>query len=174
MVLPVWAFWVALAVMFIGLLGVVLPGVPGVGLIWIAALVYAIAERFTVIDPLTFVALTILAALGVTSDIWVSQAGGKVAGASWQAMLASLGLGLLGALIGLLFGGVGALPGGVIGALLGVTLVEYYHRRDWKEAAQAGGGWIVGCLVSGVVQLVISLLMIGLFVWQFIWQAMRG
>lgn len=166
--------WVALVVMLIGLLGVILPGVPGVGLIWIAALVYAIAEGFTVIDPLTFIVLTILAALGVTSDIWVSQAGGKVAGASWQAMLASLGLGLVGALIGLFFGGVGALPGAIIGALLGVILVEYYHRQDWKDAARAGGGWMVGCLVSGVVQLIVSLLMIFMFVWQFIWQALKG
>ena len=33
MVLPIWAFWIALALMLIGLVGVFVPLVPGVGLI---------------------------------------------------------------------------------------------------------------------------------------------
>ncbi len=161
-----WAFWAALAAMVIGLAGVVLPGVPGVGLIWLAALIYAIAERFATIDPLTFAALTVLGIVGVTSDIWTSQVGGRLAGASWKALLASIGLGLAGGLIGLLFWGVGALPGAAIGALLGIVLVEYHYRRDWREAAQAGAGWAIGCLLSMAVQLAVSMMMILLFVWQ--------
>lgn len=166
MVLPMWAFWAALAAMGIGLVGVVLPGVPGVGLIWLVALVYAIAERFATIDPLTFAALTVLGIVGVTSDIWTSQVGGKLAGASWKALLASMGLGLVGGLIGLLFWGVGAVPGAAIGALLGIVLVEYQHRRDWQEAMRAGAGWAIGCLLSMAVQLAVSVMMILLFVWQ--------
>jgi uncharacterized protein YqgC (DUF456 family) len=166
MVLPMWAFWLALAAMFIGVLGVLLPAVPGVGLIWIVALVYAIAERFATIDPLTFAVLTVLGAAGVTSDIWVSHAGGKLGGASWQALLAALGLGALGAVVGLFIGGIGAIPLGIIGALLGIVLVEYRQRKDWKGAAQASAGWLAGCLLSGAIQLFISLAMVVLFVWQ--------
>lgn len=152
--------------MFIGLLGVILPVVPGVGLIWIAALVYAIAEGFATIDPLAFAVLTVLGAIGVTADIWVSQAGGKLGGASWQALLAGLGLGVVGFVIGLALGGVGAVPAGMVGALLGILLVEYQRRKDWKEAARAGAGWLVGCLLSGTVQLFVGLTMILLFGWQ--------
>ena len=54
MVLPKWAFWLALAAMLVGMVGVVLPIVPGVGFIWLVVLSYAIAERFAAIDPLTF------------------------------------------------------------------------------------------------------------------------
>ena len=96
----------------------------------------------------------------------VSQAGGKLGGASWQGLLAGLGLGALGFVIGLFAGGVGAVPFGILGALLGIFLVEYFRRRDWEEVARAGAGWLVGCLLSGVVQLFISLAMILIFVWQ--------
>jgi len=163
---PTWVFWVTVVVMLVGLAGVILPGIPGVGLIWVAALVYAIVERFATVDPATFAVLTLLGVTGVTSDVWVSHAGGRMGGASWQALLAGLGLGIVGFLVGLFVGGIGAVPGGAVGALLGILLVEYVRRKDWKEAVRAGAGWLVGCLFSGVVQLFISLVMIVIFVWQ--------
>ena len=139
MVLPTWVFWVTLVVMVIGLAGVILPGVPGVGLIWIAALVYAIAEGFATIDPITFVVLTVLAAVGVTSDIWVSQTGGKLAGASWKALLAGIGLGLVGALIGLIFGVAGFVPGGIIG----VGSLRRLSAVKWGVAGNIVVAWIL-------------------------------
>ena len=42
--LPAWALWLAFGFMTIGLAGAVLPGIPGVGLIWLTVLVYALAE----------------------------------------------------------------------------------------------------------------------------------
>ena len=165
-----WAFWVALVAMFIGVLGVILPLVPGVGFIWIAVLVYAIAERFATIDPITFAVLTVLGAIGVSADLWVSHAGAKVGGASVWSLLAGLLLGLIGAIVGLVFFGVGAVPGAIVGAVLGIVLAEWYRRKDWREAFKAGGGWLVGCTLSGGVQFLISILMVVIFVWQ----ALRG
>lgn len=166
MVLPVWAFWVALVVMIVGLIGVILPVVPGVGFIWIVVLVYAIAERFATIDPITFAVLTILGAIGLTADLWMSQVGAKVGGASVWSLLAGLVLGAIGAIVGLAFLGVGAVPGAIIGAIAGVILAEWYKRKDWREAFKAGGGWLIGCTLSGGVQLLIAVLMILIFVWQ--------
>ena len=169
MVLPQWAFWVALVVMVIGLVGTVVPVLPDLVLIWLAALAYAIAEGFATIDPVTFGAITLLAAVGVTAEIWVSQIGGKLGGASWQALLAGAGLGVVGFVVGLLVGGIGALPAAMGGALVGVLLVEYLRRRDWKETARAGAGWLAGCLVSGGIKLLLGLAMVLLFVWQ-VWK----
>ncbi len=166
MPLPEWAFWLTLGVMVVGLIGTVIPVLPGVELIWLAALVYAIAERFATIDPLTFAALTALAAIGITANIWASHLGSRLGGASWQALLAGLGLGAVGFILGLLVGGIGAVPGGLIGALAGVLLVEYSRRKDWREAARAGTGWLVGCLLSGFIQMAVGMVMILLFVWQ--------
>jgi uncharacterized protein YqgC (DUF456 family) len=166
MVLPEWAFYLALVIMGVGLIGVILPIVPGVGLIWIVAAIYAIAERFATIDPITFVVLTILGAVGVTSDLWMTQLGAKVGGASFASMLGGMVLGIVGAIVGLAFLGVGAVPGAIIGAILGVVLTEWYQNRDWDEAFKVGTGWAAGCLLSGGVQFIISLLMILIFVWQ--------
>jgi uncharacterized protein YqgC (DUF456 family) len=152
--------------MLVGLVGTLIPALPGIELIWLAALVYAVAERFATIDPLTFAALTALAAIGITANIWASHLGSRLGGASWQALLAGLGLGALGFIIGLFVGGVGAVPGGLIGALAGVLLMEYRRRKDWRGAARAGTGWLVGCLLSGFIQMAVGIVMILIFVWQ--------
>jgi len=161
-----WAFWVALATMIVGLIGVFLPVVPGVGFIWLVVLVYAVAEHFATIDPITFAVLTVLGAIGFTADLWMSQVGAKVGGASVWSLLAGLVLGAIGAIVGLVFLGIGAVPGAIVGAIAGVILAEWYRRKDWREAFKAGGGWLVGCTLSGGVQFLVAILMILIFVWQ--------
>jgi len=170
MVLPMWVFWAALAAMIIGLIGVILPVVPGVGFIWIVVLVYAIAERFATIDFITFTFLTVLGAIGFTADLWMTQVGAKAGGASALSLLVGLLLGAIGAVVGLAFLGIGAIPGAIVGAIVGVIIAEYHRHEDWREALKVGGGWVAGCLLSGVVQFLIAVLMILIFVWQ----ALRG
>jgi uncharacterized protein YqgC (DUF456 family) len=164
--LPVWAYWVALAAMSVGLLGVLLPLVPGVGFIWLVSLIYAVAEGFATIDPLTFTVLTILGALGFTADLWMSQVGAKVGGASIWSLLAGLLLGVIGTLVGLVYLGVGAGPLAVVGAVLGIVLSEWYRRKNLRAAIRAGGGWLIGCTVAGLLQLLIGALMMLVFAWQ--------
>jgi uncharacterized protein YqgC (DUF456 family) len=166
MVEPNWAFWLALAVMAIGLLGTVLPGVPGVLLIYGAAVVYALVEGFATVGIPVLVVLTALAAIGATSDIWVSQTMGRAGGASGRALIAGLALGVAGMIFGFFFAGIGALAGAVIGSIAGIVLVEYRRRRDVKGAARAGAAWLIGYLVSALVEFTAGLLMIGLFFWQ--------
>ena len=166
MVLPMWTFWLALAAMVVGMVGVILPVVPGVGFIWIVVLVYAIAERFATIDPITFAVLTVLGAIGFSADLWMSHVGAKAGGASIWSLLAGLVLGAIGAIVGAIFLGVGAVLGAIVGTVAGVVLAEWYQRKDWREAFKAGGGWLVGCTLSGGVQFFIAILMILIFVWQ--------
>ncbi len=163
---PMWAFWLALAAMIVGLIGVVMPAIPGVGFIWLVTLIYAIAERFTAIDPLTFIVLTILGAIGFTADLWMGQVGAKAGGASPWSLLVGLLLGGVGAIIGAVLLGVGVIPGAIIGTVAGVIIAEYHRLEDWRLALKAGGGWAVGCLLSGGVQLLIAFLMIFIFIWQ--------
>jgi uncharacterized protein YqgC (DUF456 family) len=152
--------------MIVGLLGVILPVVPGVGFIWIIALIYAIAERFATIDPITFTVLTLLGAAGVSADLWMSQVGAKAGGASLASMLAGAVLAAIGAIVGLFFLGIGAIPGAIIGAILGVFAAEWYRHKDWREAFKASGGWLVGCTLSGGVQFLIAILMMLIFTGQ--------
>jgi uncharacterized protein YqgC (DUF456 family) len=129
-------------------------------------LIYALAEGFATIDPVTFGVLTVLAAVGVTADLWMTQAGAKIGGASIWSLLAGMGMGLVGALVGAIFFGVGAVPGALLGTLLGIILAEYYRNRNLDEALKVAGGYLLGCVLSGGVQFVIAVLMIVIFVWQ--------
>jgi len=173
MIFPDWAFWLALAVMVIGLAGVILPGLPGLGLIWLAALIYALAERFATVGPLTMAALTVLAGAGIAADYLLGQVIGKAAGASWQALAAGMVGGTIGFVAGLFIAGVGAVAGGLIGTLAGMVIVEYRRRRDLWAATRAGAGWLAGCAVGRGLQFGIALAMILLFVWQAGWQSAR-
>lgn len=159
-------FWLALVAMLVGLAGTVLPALPGIGLIWIAALVFGIADRFTSLGVPAFVAITILAAVGLAADFFLTQAATRFSGASWAATIAGVVGAIIGMIVGFFAGGIGIGPGGIIGALVGVIGVEYLHRKDLKAAVKAGGGWLAGCLASRAMQFLIALLMVVIFVWQ--------
>jgi uncharacterized protein YqgC (DUF456 family) len=150
------AFSLATAVMLIGLVGVAVPVVPGVVLIWIAALGYAWYDGFHALSPLVFALLTLLGVAGATSDVWMSYLGARVGGAS---LWATLG-GTLGSLIGLV---VWFPLGAIVGSVVGALLVELIRTRDWRKALMGGGGTLGGRLMSTAVELLIGLAMIGLF-----------
>ena len=161
-----WLFPVVLVVMVIGLIGIALPIIPGILLIWVAGLVYAIAERFATFDPISFVVFTVLGAFGMASEFLLTQAGAKAGGASTRAMLGGAVGGVVGLIVGFFVGGIGAVPGGLIGALVGVTLVEYLQHRNLAKAGKAAGGWVAGCLASKLVEFLIAFTMIAIFIWQ--------
>jgi uncharacterized protein YqgC (DUF456 family) len=156
----------AIVFLVVGWLGVILLAIPGVGFMWIVILVYAIVERFAAIDPISFAVLTLMGLAGATADLWLSQLGAKVAGASFRSTVYSMAGALLGGLIGLLFAGVGAVLGALIGSVLGVLINEYRECGEWKPAWQATLGLVVGFTLSTVVQLGIGLAMLAIFVWQ--------
>jgi hypothetical protein len=161
-----WAFWIALIVMVVGLFGILIPIFPDIVFIWFVILIYAVAEGFRAIDPLIFFVLTILAALGFSAEFWMSQAGAKAGGASNWSLLAAMLVALVGGAIGFLFLGIGAIPGAALGALIGLTVAEWYQRRDWEKTLKVVGGWFVGYLLSVGVQLSIGVTMILIFAWQ--------
>src|SRR5690606_27868967 len=99
-------------------------------------------------------------------DFFLTQAATRVSGASQKAALAGVVGGIIGFVLGSFIGGVGAAPGGIIGALGGVVAVEYLNRKNLRDAIRAGGGWLAGCLASRVAQFLIALAMVVIFVWQ--------
>jgi uncharacterized protein YqgC (DUF456 family) len=150
-----------LVLMLVGLIGTVVPVIPGTILIFVAALVFAVIEGFQIVGWPTLVVLGVLAAVATTADIWVSGVGAKVGGASGWSVL----VGLIGGLAGLV---LFSLPGAIIGAVLGVLLTEIIRLGDWRQALKAGGGWAVGWALATVVQLGAGLTMVAIFIWQVV------
>src|SRR5215213_2177895 len=153
-----------LVLMFVGLLGSVLPGLPGVPLIFLSALVYAILSDFRTVGVAVLVVLFVFAAIALVADFVATSYGARRFGASnWGTVGGAVG-GIAGALIGLLFLGIGSLFGLILGTIAGVFIGEYLKRRrqgqqgsapegaDWRRASHAAGGVLVGYLASAVIQ----------------------
>jgi uncharacterized protein YqgC (DUF456 family) len=176
--------WITLLVILVGLLGSVLPALPGVPLIFAAALVYAYVTDFDVVGAPVLVLLGLFALLAFAADFVSTAYGARRFGASnWGTVGGAIG-GLVGALAGTLFFGVGALFGLLAGAIGGVFAGEYLRRRrqapsrgeqrrvrsvrggrgDWRRTSRAAGGVIVGYLFGAVAQGILGLLSVIVFV----------
>src|SRR5918998_4987948 len=125
-----------LVLMFVGLLGSVLPGLPGVTLIFLSALVYAIITDFQTVGAVILVVLFVFATLAFVTDFVATSYGARRFGASnWGTVGGAVG-GIAGALIGLLFLGIGSLFGLILGTIGGVFLGEYLKRRGRGTAGE--------------------------------------
>lgn len=144
-------------VMLVGLLGIFLPFVPDILLIWLAALGFGLTVGWGQSGPWMFAWITLLGLLGGVSETWVSGAGARKAGASIWAIL----VGILAGVVGFVF----FPPLGMIAGLLGGTfLVELLRHRDPRQAARAMLGMGIGFGISFGVKLVFGLTMIGAWV----------
>lgn len=142
-----------------GLLGTVLPLLPGTPLIFLAALVYDFGHQWRVFGPLWLGLLLALMLLALGADWGLGSLGARRGGASWLALL----VGFFAGLVGLL---VFSLPGMLIGSMGGVVVIELLRRRHAGLAVRAGGGWLIGWLISVFVEVVIGLIMLAVMIWR--------
>lgn len=142
-----------------GLLGTLLPLFPGTPLIFLAALVYDVGHQWRAFGLLWLGVLLVLMLMAIGADWVLGSLGARRGGASLLALV----VGFLAGLVGLIFF---SLPGMLIGAIGGVVLVEWGRRRHTGQAVRAGAGWLVGWLVSTVVELAIGIMMVAVVIWR--------
>ncbi|HEY9088918.1 MAG TPA: DUF456 domain-containing protein [Anaerolineaceae bacterium] len=152
--------FVVLAVMLIGLFGLLTTIIPGLAIIWVAALVYFIVTGFSTGSIILFVVMTILTVVGSLLDNVIMGAKARQSGASWLA----IGVALLAGLVGTL-----AFPpfGGLVAALLGLFVMEYLRLRDPKLAFDSAKNMAAGCGWAVLLRFGIGMIMIlmwGLYV----------
>lgn len=167
MLLDAFVFGFAVVFLIIGLVGIIVPILPGIVLIWLTVLAYAIVERFEAIDPITFFVISLIALISGTSDLWMTFLGAKTSGASVRAMV----LGFLGGILGFFLLGsfipiIGSLVGGIFGYSIGVLIGQYHKYRDWNLAFKASVGGVVGWGVATIIQVVAGIIIIMIFIWQ--------
>ncbi|HUK42383.1 MAG TPA: DUF456 domain-containing protein [Candidatus Acidoferrales bacterium] len=152
--LLIWFFVIVLALA--GLAGLVLPGIPGAPLLFVAALLAAWAENFQYVGVGILSILGVLAVLTYGVDLWATMFGAKRFGASKRAVIGALA----GALAGIFLGFPGVLFGPFIGAVIG----EMLSRKDLHAATRAGIGATIGLVLGAALKLALSVAMIGIFV----------
>jgi uncharacterized protein YqgC (DUF456 family) len=151
-----------LAVMFIGLLGLMIPIFPGLLIIWLAALGYGLMTGFTTAGWILFIIITLLFAAGSLLDNLVMGQQAHKHGASLISIIVAMVFGILGNL-------VFPVIGGLIGALLALFLLEWIRRKNWREALTATRGWAIGCGWAVATRFFCGVLMIGFWlIWAFV------
>jgi uncharacterized protein YqgC (DUF456 family) len=149
-----WLFTIALFA--VGLIGTVLPFLPGTTIILAAAIIHRLMlgpEKSIGWRVMTILVVLTLATYAL--DFLGGYFGAKYFGASrWGTFGA-----VIGAIIGIFFGIIGLFVGPVIGALVG----EFIAGQKMIDAGRAGWGSLLGNLGGMVGKLLIALVMITLF-----------
>lgn len=111
----------------VGVAGTLLPILPGLGLIWIAALVFGILEGFGIAGWTAMVIITGLAIAGTAAAIRVPQRAAAAGGISWKGQLLAVALAIVGFF-------VVPVVGAPIGFVAGVYLVarQQASTRAWE------------------------------------------
>lgn len=143
--------------MLVGLIGIVVPVLPDLVLIWVTALGYAVIIDWGQHGPIFFAVISILGLAGIAAEFWVSGMGAKRGGASGGAMVVG---GILAIVAFFMAGPVGA----VIALLLGIYIVEYIRNKDVESASRAMIGAGVGCGASLGIKLMLGLGMVATWV----------
>ncbi|MEE9233519.1 MAG: DUF456 family protein [Nitrospirales bacterium] len=150
--------WVlASLLVLMGVVGTVVPALPGPTFVFAGLVVAAWAEDFSYIGRHVIIILAVLTVLTFFVDFVASAFGAKRVGASMRAIVGAS----IGAVVGLFFGILGLLLGPFVGAVLGELTV----RGSLTQAGRAGFGTWIGMLfgVAGKLALVFS--MLAIFVW---------
>lgn len=146
--------------LLVGLVGIVLPGLPGALLMVGGVFLIGWAGNFAVVGWPT-IAIAAVLGLGITAVDWLAGLmGAKAFGASRWAMLG----GAVGLVAGLFFG----LPGVLLGPAVGAFAFELVKDPDLEQAAKSGVGALLGFLVGSVTKVVFAFILLGVLALAFI------
>lgn len=153
-------FWIlAIALILVGLAGVVIPGLPGTPVIFIGMLLGAWIDQFQRVGTYTLILLAIMALVAWTVDFIASLVGTKLAGASRWAMAGAV----IGGFVGLFFGPIGLILGPMIGAALG----ELISRRGLKQVACSSLAAGLGYVIALAIRIGVAVAMVAVFLFAY-------
>ncbi|HRK57003.1 MAG TPA: DUF456 domain-containing protein [Burkholderiaceae bacterium] len=151
------ALWaLAVLLMIVGLIGTVMPALPGVVLVFVGIVLGAWIGNFEVVGTGVVIAAGGLTAASLVIDYLSQILFARRAGASRA--------GLIGAAIGTVAGIMAGLVGLLLFPLVGAAVGEMMAHQDIARAGRVGMATWVGLMVATVLKLAIVFLMIGLFV----------
>jgi uncharacterized protein len=148
------------ALVVIGIIGTVMPALPGAPVVFVGLLIAAWAEGFQKVGWFTLSVLAVLTLLSFVVEFFASSLGARRVGASWAALFCAAA----GAIVGLFFG----LPGFILGPFVGAVAGEYAARRNWRQASRVGLGTWIGMLLGIAGKLTLVFTMVGIFLTAYV------
>ncbi|GAA4412025.1 DUF456 domain-containing protein [Quisquiliibacterium transsilvanicum] len=146
----------AVILVIAGVVGTVLPALPGTALVFAGLLLGAWIDGFTAVGAITIAVLGLLTVLAWVAEYVAGMLGAKRAGAGRLA--------LLGAAIGTVLGVFTGLWGLIFMPLAGAAIGEYLEMRDIARAGHVGVSTWIGIMLGTAVKIAITFAMIGIFV----------
>jgi uncharacterized protein YqgC (DUF456 family) len=146
---------IAATLIALGLVGAIVPALPGIPLIFGGIWLIAGVDRYRHLGLWWLLGIAVIGAIGLTVDLLAGALGAKRVGASPQAVSGAL----LGTAIGLFFG----LPGLLLGPFVGAVLGELAAGNSALRSAHVGVSAWVGLFFGTIIKLVSSLMMVALF-----------
>ena len=154
-------WWILAALLIvIGMIGTLVPGIPGVLAVFGGMLLAAWIDGFRRIGWITIAILALLTVFSLVADVAGGLLGAKRVGASRLALLGAA----IGAVVGLFYGLIGALMAPFFGAAAG----ELISRGKLEQAARVGVGTWIGFALALLARVVIVLTMLVVFVIRLI------
>ena len=154
-------WWLLAALIVIGgLIGTVVPALPGVPLILAGLVLAAWSSGFEPVGWGTIGVLAVLTAVAVVIDVMSAAFGAKRQGASPRAFWGAT----LGAIVGMFFG----LAGILLGPFIGAVAAELAAGRGAQQAGRSGYGVWVGLVLGTAAKLAIAFLMLGIFTTKYL------
>lgn len=175
-------YWIVIAIMGLGVIGAIIPGLPGSSIILIAILMWSIATGFAGIGlPMILIFAVLILSAGV--EYLALYFGLKQTNASkWSQYGAIIGMvmGFFGLLPALPLGGplFGVLAGAVVGAFIG----EYLYRSNLesdariRQAFKASAGIVIASIIGNVIEALLAALAMAIFIystWSFVFPAVN-
>lgn len=148
--------------MMAGLIGSILPLLPGAPLIFLGAILYAWHTDFHAVNWKVLSGLGLLTILSQIFDYLASLYGAKRFGSSSWGMIGAV----LGGILGTIMGGIG---GALVGPILGAVLLEWVRGAKWRQSMKIGLGTLVGLVAGTIGKLLIAIMMIGIFLGSILW-----
>jgi uncharacterized protein len=143
-------------VMVVGLVGVVVPVLPGLLLVWLVSVGTTLWLGTGTAGWTLAVVLTVLFAAGTAATVWLPARQGRQGGVPAR----SLGAALLGALVGFV---VIPVVGFLVGGFAGLLLAERQRLGGWQPATSSTGQVVRAYGIGVLVELGVGVLMIGIW-----------
>lgn len=155
-----WWWVLAIVLIAIGIVGTVLPVIPGAVVVFAGMLLAAWIDDFQRIGWITLTVLGVLTVLTFVFDIIGALIGAKRVGASRLALVGAA----IGTLVGVFFGFLGILIAPFVGAVIG----ELISRRQMGAAARVGLGTWIGLAVGTLAKIGLVFAMLAVFVTSYL------
>lgn len=144
-----------LLVMLLGLIGSIVPALPGPPVVLLAAFAHRLCFGEHSASGLILLFLLALTAASLILDYVATMYGAKRFGATWRGVLGAF----VGGFIGLFFN----LPGIILGPFLGAMAFELMGGYKWSQASRAGLGATLGVFAGVIARCAICVVMMGTF-----------